>query len=244
MAYLAANWPAPKNVTALSTLRSGGVSSGDFASFNLATHVNDLETNVVRNRAQLTSEKLPNPAVWLNQTHSTDVVVIDCPQQAQQVANADGLYTKLVNTPLAIMTADCLPVFLCDANGQEIAALHAGWRGLCGGIIDNAMTLFEAPPSDIFAYLGPAISQSNFEVGKEVRDAFCDWFSLSEAYFKPQNNAKYLADLYGIAKARLNTFGVTHVFGGEHCTYRQSTLFYSYRRQGQCGRNAHIIWRS
>ena len=235
-------WTAPITISALSTTRKGGVSVAPFDSFNVGLHVGDDEQAVLANRELLTNQ-LPNPAVWLNQIHSSDVVVIDEGSDLNQVRSADALYTRLAKQPLAIMTADCLPVLLCSSTGDEIAAVHGGWRGLAQGILANTIAHFKASPSDIIAWFGPAIGPSEFEVGQEVKACFCELNANHQHAFTPRGD-KYLADIYLLARQQLARLGVVSIFGGEHCTVSDKSQFFSYRRDGETGRMASLIWRN
>ncbi|MBC7008540.1 peptidoglycan editing factor PgeF [Pseudoalteromonas sp. BZK2] len=235
-------WTAPNTVSALSTIRQGGVSVAPFDSFNVGLHVGDDEQAVLANRALLTNQ-LPNPAVWLNQTHSSDVIVIDEKSDLSQVRAADALYTRLVKQPLAIMTADCLPVLLCSSSGDEVAAVHGGWRGLAQAILANTVSHFQAPANDIIAWLGPAIGPSQFEVGQEVKDSFCLQNPVHQQAFTAKHE-KYMADIYLLARQQLAQLGVVKIYGGEYCTVTDKSQFFSYRRDGQTGRMASLIWRN
>lgn len=235
-------WTAPKTISALSTTRKGGVSVAPFDSFNVGLHVGDDEQAVLANRELLTNQ-LPNPAVWLNQIHSSDVVVIDERSDLNQVRSADALYTRLAKQPLAIMTADCLPVLLSSTSGDEIAAIHGGWRGLAQGVLANTLTHFKALPNDIIAWFGPAIGPSEFEVGQEVKACFCELNANHQHAFTPRGD-KYLADIYLLARQQLAQLGVVNIFGGEYCTVSDKSQFFSYRRDGETGRMASLIWRN
>ncbi len=234
-------WTAPDTIGALSTTRENGVSKAPFNSFNVGFHVGDDEQAVQANRTALTRQ-LPNPAVWLNQVHSADVVVVDERVDIHSVSSADALYTRLKQQPLAIMTADCLPVLLCSTSGDEVAAVHGGWRGLAKGILANTLSKFKAEPADIIAWFGPAIGALQFEVGQDVKDCFCDQNQIHQHAFTAQGE-KYLADIYLLAKLQLSQLGVVSIYGAEYCTYSQPSLFFSYRRDGQTGRMASLIWR-
>jgi YfiH family protein len=235
-------WTAPNTVSALSTIRQGGVSVAPFDSFNVGLHVGDDEQAVLANRALLTNQ-LPNPAVWLNQTHSSDVIVIDEKSDLSQVRAADALYTRLMKQPLAIMTADCLPVLLCSSSGDEVAAVHGGWRGLAQAILANTVSHFQAPANDIIAWLGPAIGPSQFEVGQDVKDSFCLQNPVHQQAFTAKHE-KYMADIYLLARQQLAQLGVVKIYGGEYCTVTDKSQFFSYRRDGQTGRMASLIWRN
>lgn len=229
------DWPAPENVFAASTTRQGGVSLAPFDSFNLAQHVGDLPKDVEKNRTILRETlALPSEPLWLNQTHSSDV-------STGASCEADAAYTHEKNTPLVIMTADCLPILLCDTQGIEIAAIHAGWRGLAHGVVENTLKHFSAKPENILAWLGPAIGPSAFEVGQDVYDAFIQHDTQAVQNFTTKANGKYLCDIYGLAKQRLNLLGVQQISGGDFCTYTDKQRFYSYRRDQRTGRMAHLI---
>ncbi len=246
--FLIPDWPAPASVKAAITLRSGGCSRAPFASNNLALHVNDSEADVLKNRYQLLEcLQLPAQPLWLNQCHGTDLAYAP---ESRQAATADGSYSDRTKTVCAILTADCLPVLLCNQAGDQIAAAHAGWRGLCGGILRKAVATFRDSPQQVLAYLGPAIGPQVFEVGAEVLQAFLgnaqneSQQHAIRAAFKAVNSdtEKYLADLYALARAELRASGVNHIHGGNYCTYTDSERFYSFRRESKTGRNASLIW--
>ncbi|WP_350607088.1 peptidoglycan editing factor PgeF [Pseudoalteromonas sp. MER144-MNA-CIBAN-0113] len=242
MSGLSATWQPIQGVGTLSTTRDGGVSKPPFDSLNLGLHVGDNSQDVLTNRAHVNSY-IPNPAVWLNQVHSADVILVDEAFDANHILTGDALYTQLRNQPLAIMTADCLPILLTSSDGQEVAAIHAGWRGLVQGIINNTVSCFKHEPANLHAWLGPAIGANQFQVGQEVVELFTANNPLMHSAFKAQNNEKYLADIYLIATILLNQQGVINISGGEYCTVSQANLFFSYRRDGQTGRMASLIWR-
>ena len=236
------DWPAPNNIAAISTTREGGVSQAPFASLNLGLHVGDQQNDVLTNRQRLATH-LPAAPVWLNQVHSSDVVVVDAQFNLQQKCSADALYTQLKNQPLAIMTADCLPILLSSQCGSEVAAIHGGWRGLHAGIIANTLNCFSCPAEHIIAWFGPAIGATKFEVGSEVRTLFCEQLTAHTHAFAAQGEGKYLADIYRLAKEQLLHLGISNISGGEHCTVSNAKQFFSYRRDGQTGRMASLIWR-
>lgn len=242
MAFLSAPWPNLTSVGTLSTTREGGVSRPPFNSLNLGLHVDDNKEDVLKNRA-VVEQSLPNRAVWLNQVHSADVLSVDTDFNFQTLHSADALYTQLKNQPLAIMSADCLPILLASQDGHEVAAIHGGWRGLEKGIIKNTLACFNAPSKQVYAWLGPAIGAEKFEVGAEVAARFIAKSPLFKEAFKLQGNNKYLCDIYLIARIELEQLGVTKVSGGDNCTVSQSSLFFSYRREGKTGRMASLIWR-
>ena len=238
------DWPAPANVLALSTTRIGGVSSPPYDSLNLAHHVGDTPAAVDANR-QLLAEYLPDrvDVQWLQQVHGT--AVLEASKGAPGYPEADACFTRETRVACAILTADCLPVLLCDRAGSVVAAAHAGWRGLAAGVIESAVRAMQVEPETVIAWLGPAIGPHAFEVGPEVRDAFlaASTANAAEACFEPSaaHEGHFLADLYALARLRLNALGVSAVYGGECCTYAESERFFSYRRDGQTGRMASLI---
>lgn len=239
--FIIPNWPAPVNVKSLQTTRDGGVSLTPYASLNLGAHVNDDAIAVARNR-QLLSPYLPSEPVWVNQVHGVEV--IDA-ASSTCLQNADASYTTKPNVVCVTMTADCLPVLLCDKAGTVVAAVHAGWRGLCDGAIEAAINKMQVSPSEILAWLGPAIGRSAFEVGEDVRQQFIQQDHRAEQAFKVHGN-KWLCDMYSIAKQRLNNIGVTQIYGGsvneDFCTYTDESRFFSFRRNNVTGRMASLIW--
>lgn len=235
--FIIPNWPAPKNVHALQTNRYAGVSHAPFDSLNFGLHVKDNPIHVVQNR-QLLNQFLPSEPVWLNQTHGLNV--IDA-ANTSCVLDADAAYATRKNVVCVTMTADCLPLLLCDTAGSVVAAVHAGWRGLCDGIIEATVAKLPAKPSDLMAWLGPAIGPNVFEVGGEVRAQFIAKDAKAELAFKPHGD-KFLGDLYQIATQRLNKLGVTQIYGGGECTYTDKERFFSFRRDGVTGRMATLIW--
>ena len=234
-------WSAPKYIKSLTTTRKGGVSEPPFDSFNIAYHVNDKDCDVTTNRTILQQE-FPNNAIWLEQIHSNKVITITANSDLNRIEQADALFTKQLNTPLAIMTADCLPILLTDLKGKQIAAIHGGWRGLAGGIIENTIQCFDCDPANILAWLGPAIGPENFEVGQDVFDAFSGLNKDYSQGFKSKGKSKFFADIFFLAKALLNKSGVSVIACEQDCTFKQSELFYSYRREGKTGRMASVIW--
>lgn len=238
--FIYPDWPAPANVKALATSRSGGVSQGVFASLNLGTHVGDDIAAVTQNRLLLKAQAaLPAEPAWLNQVHGTKVLALDSWQGG--LTDADAAMTKTAGKVCVVMTADCLPVLFCDNKGQQVAAAHAGWRGLCDGVIEQTLQLFENP-RDVMVWLGPAIGPAAFEVGAEVRAAFVAHYVGANRAFVPAGQGKYLADIYLLARQRLAAAGVTQIYGGHYCTLSAPQQFFSYRRDGQTGRMASLIW--
>jgi hypothetical protein len=237
--WLTPDWPAPANIHAATTLRTGGVSCGAYASLNPAMHVGD-DAELVKQNRRLIKELLvlPSDPVWLEQIHSNRAVLAVTTESLQQ---ADASYTAESGLVCVVMTADCLPLLVCAANGSEVAAIHAGWRGLLAGVVGNTLTAMQN--SDFLVWLGPAIGPDCFEVGAEVRDAFLEKSVAFITAFKQQNNGKWLADIYQLARIDLAMLGIDKVYGGGFCTVTEYERFYSYRRDKQTGRMATLIWR-
>ncbi|MGZ5043897.1 MAG: peptidoglycan editing factor PgeF [Methylobacter sp.] len=237
--WLAPDWPAPANIHAATTLRTGGVSCGAYASLNPAMHVGDDADPVKQNR-RIIKELLglPGDPVWLEQIHSNRAVPAIIAEPLQQ---ADASYTAEPGVVCAVMTADCLPLLVCAADGSEVAAIHAGWRGLLAGVIGNTLKAMQS--NDLLVWLGPAIGPDCFEVGAEVRDAFLEKSAAFITAFKQQDNGKWLADIYQLARIDLAMLGIDKVYGGGFCTVTEHERFYSYRRDKQTGRMATLIWR-
>lgn len=233
-------WPAPAGVRALSTLRNGGVSQGPWKSFNLAGHVGDRAVDVALNRKRLTEiAALPGDPVWMDQVHGT--AVID-PARRQAACEADAQTTDQQGVICLVLTADCLPLLICNKSGTRVAAVHAGWRGLAAGVIESTLEYFTDSGQDIMVWLGPAIGPQVFEVGDEVRRAFVQADAAAQEAFLPGLQGRWLADIYMLARLRLAARGVREVFGGEWCTYSDTGRFFSYRRDGTTGRMASLIW--
>ncbi|MDC9588460.1 purine nucleoside phosphorylase YfiH [Xenorhabdus sp. XENO-10] len=238
------DWPQPDNVGACSTTRLGGVSLSPYDSLNLGNHVGDIPEYVEQNRTLLVEyAQLQQQPIWLEQVHGTRVITLD----GQSLVNnqADAVYTNIPGQVCAVMTADCLPVIFCSISGDEVAAAHAGWRGLCAGVLENTVSRFSAKPDMIRAWLGPAIGPSKFEVGSEVREAFITVNSDLEQAFTPYGDNygdKFLANIYLLAKLKLQLMGITEIFGGTACTVTEEKNFFSYRRDGNTGRMATLIW--
>lgn len=241
------DWPAPTNVRAFITTRAGGESLPPYAGNNLGLHVGDNPAHVAANRAQLSVELgLQNNPQWLEQIHGVKVVNA---KSDGAVRTADGSYTNQSAQPCLVMTADCLPILLCDRQGSEVAALHCGWRSLAKGICARGLQKFAAKPGDILAYLGPAISQPHFEVGVDVLEAFFKVArsqqhadQIAAAFVSAQRPLHFYADIYALARAELNALGVTAIYGGDYCTYGDEARFYSFRRDKVTGRMASLIW--
>lgn len=233
-------WPAPDRVRAYSTRRQGGVSLAPWHSLNLGSHVGDELANVMQNRQRLVEQAgLPAMPQWLEQVHATDVARLL--PEGETTPRADACITAQPGVVCAVMTADCLPVLFCSDDGREVAAAHAGWRGLCAGVLENTLAQFDAPASRIHAWLGPAIGPAAFEVGPEVRQAFMAQDARTDAAFRPVGN-KFFADIWLLARQRLQAAGVGSVSGEEHCTYSHPADYFSFRRDGSTGRMATLIW--
>lgn len=237
--FFHANWAAPNHVKTLLTTRQGGVSEGVYSSLNVGAHVGDKPEHVAQNRA-LVQQQVPVPIAYLNQTHSVDVV--QAADSLSRPLNADASWDNTGKVACGVMTADCLPVLFCDRAGTVVAAAHAGWRGLAGGILQNTVRQMGVEPVEIMAYLAPAIGAEAFEVGQDVLDAFCQSLPEAERGFQAIGDGKYLADIYLLAKLILKQEGVNQIFGGEHCTVLEKAHFFSYRRDGQTGRMLSAIW--
>ena len=235
--FITPDWPAPANVKAIQTTRVGGFSSAPYDSLNLGLHVQDDGLAVAKNR-QLLSEFLPSEPIWLNQVHGVDVINA---AKKTSIQNADASYSKDKNVVCAIMTADCLPVLLCNKQGTAVAAIHAGWRSLCDGVIEASVKAMGVNSEDLVAWLGPAIGLDAFEVGGEVRDAFIAKDTQAEQAFIAFGD-KWLGDLHLIAKQRLSKEGVNSIYGGSDCTYSNPSQYFSFRRDGITGRMATLIW--
>ncbi|WP_010446065.1 peptidoglycan editing factor PgeF [Vibrio rotiferianus] len=239
MKTIVPNWPAPKNVKAFASTRVGGFSSAPYQGLNLGAHVGDDPSIVEKNRDWLAQQaNMPSAPIWLNQTHSTVVAQVSAP--TTRVLDADGVFTSASNVVCSAMTADCLPVLLTNTQGTQVAAVHAGWRGLANGIVENALELFSG---EVMAWLGPAIGPQAFEVGEDVLQAFVDFDSQAHQAFTPRDvEGKWLADMSKLATQRLNKLGITQVFDSGLCTFQDKEDFYSYRRDGVTGRQATFIW--
>jgi polyphenol oxidase len=233
-------WPQPlSHITAFCTTRSGGFSAGDFAELNLADHVQDDPRLVEKNRQYLVDQcQLPEQPQWLQQTHSINVINLDADDSRQ----GDAALTSIPGRIAVVMTADCLPVLLCNQQGTQVAAAHAGWRGLLNGILENTAHRMAADNAEIMAWLGPAIGPAQFEVGDEVREMFIAQHAAAENCFVQNRPSHYLADLYALARLRLQNAGVTLISGGEYCTFSEPERFFSYRRENVTGRQASLIY--
>lgn len=239
--WITPQWSAPANVRALVTTRQGGVSEGAWASMNLGLHVGDRPEAVRCNRARL-RDCLPAEPAWLEQVHGTRVVDAE---SVHAPISADASVARRAGTVCAVMTADCLPVLLCDTAGSVVAAAHAGWRGLAAGVLEATVAHMKVAPATVIAWLGPAIGPQAFEVGEEVRSTFVAADAAAARAFLPAGGqGKWLADLYVLARQRLARVGVSRVHGGQWCTHADPARFYSYRRDRVTGRFASLVWRS
>ena len=253
MRLLRPEWPAPPLVRAVSTTREGGLSSGPYASLNLGDHVGDDPLVVQRNRALLRARaEVPVEPHWLRQVHGCTVSALPIgPPSAQTSAPSSAADTACAadasvafgpGSVCVVMTADCLPILLCDEAGCVVAAVHAGWRGLAAGVIEATVRRMQRPAGQLLAWLGPAIGPEHFEVGDEVRETFCAARAEASAAFRRSVDGRWLADLGLLARQRLVALGVRWIGGGEHCTFAEPERFFSYRRDGVSGRMASLIW--
>lgn len=238
--FIIPNWPAPDAVNAYSTTRRGGASLPPFDSFNFGTHVGDNMDAVAQNRQHLIHAlSLPSSPHWLNQVHGTQVIHTD---QWESGCDADACYSKQIEQVCTIMTADCLPVLFCDKSGTQVAAAHAGWRGLLNGVLEQTLAQFTGPKANIMAWLGPAIGPEQFEVGNAVFEAFAQQNNDNNDAFTRIDADHLLANIYALAIKRLHRAGVTAIYGGDRCTVTEQQSFFSYRRDGRTGRMASLIW--
>lgn len=236
--YLIPDWPCPSNVACCSSLRFGGHSNGDFDSFNLGMHVGDDPLVVSQNRQQLIhDQQLTQPPAWLNQRHSHRVTNLD---RNTHDPNADASFTTTPERTCVVMTADCLPILICHRSGTEVAAIHAGWRGLLSGIISNTVNAMHSPPSELMAWLGPAIGPEAFALNTDIKQQFCSLSPNNKQAFKQVNDA-LLCNIYSLARNELRAKGIKAIFGGDYCTFSQTDHFFSYRRQNRTGRMATMI---
>lgn len=238
-------WPAPSNVKSVITLAypvDHADNSSPYGLFNLATHVGDSPEKVLANREQLSTVLSVQRWQWLNQVHGINVISAENERNVEnKMPEADGCYTQQTKIACAVLTADCLPILLCDKKGHEVAAVHAGWRGLAAGVVANAIAKFRGN-NQLMAFLGPAIGPFAFEVGAEVKQAFIQAIPNAEQAFKASYREKhYFADLYQLARLQLKQLGVEQVFGGDCCTLSDQR-FYSYRGQQVTGRMVSAIW--
>lgn len=233
------HWPAPTTVAACCTTRVGGVSQAPYDSLNLGLHVGDDAAAVKQNRALLAARlQLPAEPEWIHQTHGIEAVTLE----ASKTREADAAITRQAGRVAVVMVADCLPILLCDRGGREVAAIHAGWRGLQAGVVQSTLAAMQTPANELMAWIGPGISQPHFEVGGEVVAAFEQAVEGARDFFTGNRPGHWLCDLGGLAERTLRTQGVSQVSRDSHCTYRDAERLYSYRRDGVTGRMAALIW--
>lgn len=236
MKFIEPNWNAPASIKAYTTVRN---SWGERLPYH-DTHQGYYSSNSEENLLLKNLFHVPETPIWIKQTHST-IALAATPENREQIA--DATYTNEANRVCIVLTADCLPVLICNQQGTQVAAIHAGWRGLAGGIIERTLEKLNQPGEELLVWLGPAIGPNKFEVGKDVYDAFVNQHSEASAAFIPHQEGKWLANLYELAKLRLKQQGISQIYGGDHCTYTEDDLFFSYRRDnGKTGRMASLIW--
>ena len=234
-----ADWPAAKTIRALTTTRIGGVSRGAYGSLNLADHVGDVLADVEKNRQMLAQKLNIKQPVWLKQVHGVEVINATT---AKHHDEADAVYTDRADTVCAVMTADCLPLLFCNQQASKVAAAHAGWRGLADGVIESTVETLQEKPENIMVWLGPAIGADCFEVGQDVFDAFVAVDEKAATAFVKTDATHYLADIYQLARLRLQNLGIEKIYGGGLCTYTDEERFYSFRKNKTTGRMASMIW--
>jgi purine-nucleoside/S-methyl-5'-thioadenosine phosphorylase / adenosine deaminase len=237
-------WSVPARVRCAFTLRTGGISVAPYDSLNLGTHVNDVADAVRENRRRVReSLRLPAEPVWLQQVHGTEVADLDVlGPSPPSPPHADAAVTRAAGRVCVIQVADCMPVLFAARDGSAVGAAHAGWRGLAGGVLEQTVRALGVAPTDLVAWLGPTISQQHFEVGDDVRSAFMSGDPDASSAFVANTRGRWQCDLYRLARRRLATLGVNEVFGAGWCTYAEGARFFSFRRDGQCGRMAALIW--
>ncbi len=236
--WIVPEWPAHLRVRAFVTTRAGGVSEGEHASLNLGLHSGDDAVRVARNR-EIVRRHLPGDPFFLAQVHGAEAVD---PASAPAGARADAAVTGTADRVCVVLTADCLPVFLANADGTRVGVAHAGWRGMAAGVLENAVRALQTPPGEVMAWMGPAIGPDAFEVGPEVREAFIGRNPAAESAFRSHRAGKFMADLYALARIRLAAAGVASIHGGGFCTFHEKERFFSYRRAQHSGRMGAFIW--
>lgn len=235
------NWPAPTNISAGTTTRLGGVSKAPYDSLNLGSNTGDDIDAIRQNREHFQQVlSLPNEPYWLNQVHGNTAISIDANYQA---TNADASYTNQPGVICTVLTADCLPILVCNQAGTEIAAIHAGWRSLASGIIENTIAKFAAPPEQLLTWLGPCISAQVYEIGEEVYTSFVETNPETKKAFIPTREHHWLANLPLLAEQRLHALGIEQIYHSNLCTLQDETQFFSYRRDCETGRMASFIYR-
>ena len=238
--WVVPDWPAADRVRAFVTTRHGGVSQGEYATLNLGAHSGDDPAHVAHNR-EIVHAHLPADPRWMAQTHGAAVAELDTLGE-DEVPRADAAVASAAGRVAVVLTADCMPLFLSDAEGRRVGIAHAGWRGMAAGVIENAVRALDVAPAGVMAWMGPTIGPAAFEVGPEVRQAFVAADPAAKIAFKPHRQGKFMADLYELARQRLAHAGVTRIFGGGFCTYREVDRFFSYRREKRSGRMGAFIW--
>jgi polyphenol oxidase len=239
-AVLEPQWPAPRAVRAAFTLRGGGVSSGPYASLNLGVHVGDDAAAVAENRRRLRARlKLPAEPEWVEQVHGIGVLDLDASERAR---TADAVVARRGGQVCVVQVADCLPVLFASLRGNTVAVAHAGWRGLAAGVLEATVARLNLDPRELIAWLGPAIGPQHFEVGCEVRAAFLAHDAAAADAFSANERGRWQCDLRALARQRLHATGVDAVYGVDSCTFSDPARFFSYRRDGRCGRMAALVW--
>lgn len=243
--FIVPDWPAPAGVRAAFTLRAGGVSRAPCDTFNIGAHVGDDSAAIAENRARLRERLyLPSEPVWLEQVHGHRVVDLDRLITRDSLGPADAATTRKPGRVCVIQVADCMPVLFAAADGSVVGAAHAGWRGMAGGVLESTVRAMSAPAGELIAWMGPAIGPAHFEVGEEVRAAFMAANEGASVAFTANERGRWQCDLYALARQRLTAIGVGTIHGGGWCTYADPGRFFSYRRDGRCGRMAALIWRT
>jgi len=235
------DWPAPAGVRGFASTRAGGASSGAYASLNLGLRCGDDARAVAENRRRLAT-LLPAEPVWLHQVHGATVADADAARRAGTQPQADAAVARHAGTVCAVLVADCMPVLLADAAGTAVGIAHAGWRGLCAGVIDATLEALGVPAGRVLAWLGPAIGPRAYEVGEDVRAAFLARVPGSDAAFLPARPQHWLLDMYALARLQLARRGVQRIYGGNFCTHSDARRFYSFRRDRTTGRMAALVW--
>ena len=244
--FIVPDWPAPAGVRAVFTLRTSGVSRPPFDTFNVGARAGDDPDAVAQNRAGLrASLELPAEPAWLEQVHGSQVIDLDgqTAVEPQPPRRGDAAVSHSLNHVCVVQVADCMPVLFAAADGSRVGAAHAGWRGLAGGVLEATVRAMHTPPAELHAWMGPAIGQAYFEVGEEVRAAFLAADAEAATAFIANERGRWQCDLYALARRRLAGLGVTSVHGDGWCTFSDAGRFFSYRRDGRCGRMAALIWR-
>jgi len=237
--WIEANWSAPNNIKAGTSIRTSGYSDPPYDESNLSLNVGDNPKKVIKNRGGiLTNLGITTEPIWLEQQHSKKILLVN---KTPKDLNADGSYTTKKNRVCVVTTADCVPILFCNDKGTKVAAIHAGWKGICMGIVENAIEIFDYPES-IFAWIGPCISKKYYEIGEDVYSNFLHYSDSLENSFEKNNNQRWSCCLNNIVKTILRKSGVKKIYGCDLCTYELGDLFFSYRRDGNTGRNATMIW--